>query len=113
MFSGPIITRLGDRGTAPTSSYLQNIRNTSSWKLYMIRWIKFYQGLLKVFLFVLINPGNIFINTRGDSLDADVPDVKTTTYGSHYMQFVHGISSKKRQIQYHITTLLPDLTATS
>ena len=45
----------------------------------------------EVSLFVLINPGNIFINTRGNSLDADVPVVKTTTDGSHYMQFVHGI----------------------
>ena len=44
----------------------------------------------EVSLFVLINPGNFFINTRGNSLDADVPVVKTTD-GSHYMQFVHGI----------------------
>ena len=76
--------------------------------MYMIKWIKLFQGLLK-FFFVDKTRQHLY-NTTGSSLG--VPQVKTTTYGSNSFT-LHAIRTWNfSQNKHSITTSLPNLTTT-
>ena len=85
-----------------------NTRDKVTLYLYMIKWIKFYQEFLKK---IFINKTRQHLhNTRRNSLD--VPQVKTTTYGTNSFT-LHAIRAWNFfQNKLSTTSSLPNLTLT-